>query len=482
MKNVHILCLLIIALTITSCGDKFIELDPISTVNVDNLYKTDKDFQDAVLGCYAVFREQYKSFWELTDLRSDDSWHQLGNDSRRISYDVFTLDPNVSSLRNNWLNYYKVINLANMVLTKIEGADEALVGNKARHIGEVRFLRALAYFDLVRLFGDVPMPIKPLTIEEAYQSGRTSTSTIYNEVIIPDLMAAESNLPSRYSGADVGRATSGAAKALLGKVHLTIKDFPKAEAKLQEVTTMGYDLLANYNDLFDYSKDEHHSEYIFDIEYEQGLGDLGSTFTNNFLPKSVGGTAEAYFGVIGGAEEMNQPTQDLIDAFEPGDLRKDVTGIGGGGFYDETGFFHKWVAMNTFTKKYVTNITTHHDSPVNWKVIRYADVLLMYAEALNENGKTAEALTYLNQIRRRAGVAEYDNLDQETAREKIWLERRLELAMEGHRWFDLLRTERAFSVMEKYGMKEYMTVFPIPLGEIRVINNESVLYQNPGYN
>lgn len=482
MKNIPIVCLLIIALTVTSCGDKFIELDPISTVNIDNLYKTDKDFQDAVLGCYAVFREQYKSFWELTDLRSDDSWHQLGNDSRRISYDVFTLDPNVSSLRNNWLNYYKVINLANTMLTKIEGADEAVVVNRARHIGEARFLRALAYFDLVRLFGDVPMPITPLTIDEAYQSGRTSTTTIYNDVIIPDLIAAETDLPTSYAGADVGRATSGAAKALLGKVYLTVKDFPKAEAKLQEVTTMGYDLLDNYADLFDYTKDEHHSEYIFDIEYEQGLGDLGSPFTNNFLPKSVGGTAEAYFGVIGGAEEMNQPTQDLIDAFEPGDLRKDVTGIDGGGFYDETDFFHRWVAMNTFTKKYVTNITTHHDSPANWKVIRYADVLLMYAEALNENDKTEEALAQVNRIRRRAGVDEYENLDRETAREKIWQERRLELAMEGHRWFDLLRTDRAFSVMEKYGMKAYMTVFPIPLGEIRVINNEEVLYQNPGYN
>ncbi len=482
MKNIRISCLLMITLCAVSCSDRFIELDPISTVNMDNLYKTDKDFQDAVLGCYAVLREQYKSFWELTDLRSDDSWHQLGNDSRRISYDNFTLDPNVNSLRNNWLNYYKIINLANMVLTKIDEADESQVNNKGRHIGEARFLRALAYFDLVRLFGDVPMPLTPLTIEEAYQTARTNTNAIYNEAIIPDLTVAAANLPTGYSGADVGRATKGAATALLGKVYLTIRDFAKAEEELGKVINMGYGLLENYNDLFDYSKDEHHSEYIFDVEYDAGLGGLGSPFTNNFLPKSIGGTAEAYFGVIGGAEEMNQPTQDLLDAFEPGDLRKDVTVIGNKGFHDEDGFFHEWVAITTFTKKYVTNITTHHDSPVNWKVIRYADVLLMYAEALNENNKTEEALGYLNRVRNRAGLDGYSTLDKDTAREKILLERRFELAMEGHRWFDLLRTGNAFSVMEKYGMKEYLTVFPIPLGEIRVINNEDVLYQNPGYN
>ncbi len=471
-----------IVLTIASCGDGFIERDPISTVNMDNLYKTDKDFQDAVLGCYAVLREQYKSFWELTDLRSDDSWHQLGNDSRRISYDNFTMDPNVASLRNNWLNYYKIINLANMVLARIDEADPSLVTNKTRHIGEARFIRALAYFDLVRLFGDVPMPLKPLTIAESYTTGRTAVSSVYNEVIIPDFAFAAESLPPGYTGADVGRATKGAATALLGKVYMTIRDFPKAEAELLKVTGMGYRLLDDYNELFDYAKDEHHSEYIFDIEYEAGLGGLGSPFTNNFMPKSVGGTAEAYFGLIGGAEELNQPTQDLLDAFEPGDLRKDVTGIGNGGFTDETGATHRWVAMHTFTKKYVTRITTHHDSPVNWKVIRYADVLLLYAEALNENGKTAQALGYLNEIRRRANLAAYVDLDQATARERIWHERRVELAMEGQRWFDLLRTGRASAVMAKFGMKEYMTVFPIPLGEIRVINNENVLYQNPGYN
>lgn len=129
----------------------------------------------------------------------------------------------------------------------------------------------------------------------------------------------------------------------------------------------------------------------------------------------------------------------------------------------------------------MTSLIIQNDSKANWKVIRYADVLLMLAEALNENGKTTEALSYLNQVRERAGLAGYANLTQAEAREKIYLERRLELYLEGHRWFDLIRTDQALAVMQPYGMKPYMTVFPIPQSQIEVVNNPAVFSQNPGY-
>lgn len=461
----------------TSCSD-FIELDPISTASVDAVYKTDKDFQDAVAGTYAVLRDQYQDFWIFGDLRADDSWHALGNDAFLVSVNTFAMPSSADLMIRTWRNYYGAINRANLVLEKIEDADETVVKNKARHIAEARFLRALSYFDLVRIYGDVPMITKSISIGEGYSSPREKVDKIYAEVIIPDFLAAEGSLPVSYTGADVGRATKGAAKSLLAKAYMTIKDFPKAEAKLQEVTTMGYALLPNFLDLYNYSN-EHHKEYIFDFEYEEGGIGLGSGFSNKFLPKSQGSAADAFYGIKGGAGEMNTPTQALLDAFDPNDKRKDITVANG--YFDKNGVFQKFLQISTFTKKYLTPTLANNDSKANWKVIRYADVLLMYAEALNENGKTTEALEYLNQIRTRAGVPTYSGLNQADTRMKIYDERRFELAMEGHRWFDLVRTGRAVEVMTPFGMKPYHVVFPIPLVELQIINDDSILPQNPGY-
>jgi hypothetical protein len=267
--------------------------------------------------------------------------------------------------------------------------------------------------------------------------------------------------------------------SILSRVYLTQKDFVKAEAKLQEVTGMGYALLNNYNDLFDYSKDEHHSEYIFDIEYQDGGLGLGSGFSNKFLPKSTGSAADLFYNIKGGAGEQNTPTIEFFNAFDPNDKRRDVTVAKG--YTDNTGTFRGFLQIATFTKKYLAPTPAINDSKVNWKVIRYADVLLMYAEALNENGKTQQAIPYINMIRKRAGLPEYTTLTKEEARDKIYSERRFELGMEGVRWFDLVRTGTVLSVMAPYGIKAHMTVFPIPLIEVQIINNPSVLPQNPGY-
>lgn len=132
--------------------------------------------------------------------------------------------------------------------------------------------------------------------------------------------------------------------------------------------------------------------------------------------------------------------------------------------------------------KYVTAVANANDSRANWKVIRYADVLLMYAEALNENGKTTEALLPLNKIRFRAGLTDYAGLTQAECRDNIALERRFELSFEGHRWFDLVRTGKALTACTPYGMKDYMTVFPVPLSQVKVMNNPAIFPQNNGYN
>lgn len=462
-----------------SCKKEFIELTPVSTVAVDFLFKTDKDFQDAVVGAYSILRVQGPNIWNFSDLPGDDTEQQFLTSVSQVSIDNFTVNVNDNLLINSWRNYYNLISRCNLVLSKIAAADPAVVTNKDRHTGEVKFLRALAYFDLVRIFGDVPMVTAPITTDDAYASVREKTDKIYDEVIIKDLLDAETKLPLKYTGADVGRATRGAAKSLLGKVYLTRKDFIKAEAKLQEVTTLGYALLPNFNDLFDYQKDEHHSEYIFDIEYEENIG-LGSSFTNSFAPAYA--NVLTFFGITGQGGSQASPSEELFTLFPAGDKRKDITVAKGytdnNGVYIPTPTFD----VRTFTRKYFTKTIRANDSKANWKITRYADVLLMYAEALNENGKTALAQDNLNKVHQRAGLAAIANGTQASLREAIYLERRLELHLEGHRWFDLVRTGRALQVMGSKGMKPFNVVFPVPLAQVQIINNPAIFPQNQGYN
>jgi tetratricopeptide (TPR) repeat protein len=464
-----------------SCSQDFIDLPPISTVSVDQLYKTDNDFRDAMTGVYRSLQVQYQDFWIFGDVPGDDSEQQVARNDPWYFADTFTINNNLALLNNTWTNYYVLITRANTILQRIEEVDAATLANRNRHIGEAKFLRALAYFDLVRIFGDVPMITTPITNEQAYRQNRERVAAIYENLIIPDLLDAESKLPASYSGADVGRASKGAASALLGRVYMTRKEFVKAEEKLQQVTTMGYKLLANYNDLFDYSKNEHHSEYIFDVEYEEGLGGQGSVFTHRFMPNST--TMASFYGIRGSElSETNSPTDALTGLFKEGDLRKDITVGPKGGFYNAKGEFIKLaIPSQTYTKKYITPVAIQNDSKANWKVIRYADVLLMYAEALNENNKTAQAVQILNQVRERAGVATYTATTQTDIREKIALERRLELSFEGHRWFDLVRTGKALEVLRPKGIQDYMTIFPIPLNQMQVLNDRNVFPQNPGY-
>ncbi|QDK79938.1 RagB/SusD family nutrient uptake outer membrane protein [Spirosoma sp. KCTC 42546] len=467
---------------ISSCSKDFIELLPKSNVSVDVVYKTDKDFQDAITASYNTLQTQYQNFWKFGDLPGEDIAEEIPNQAENVAIDQFNANSRLAIISNSWQNYYRMIFRANTILTKIEAVDAAVVVNKNRHIGEAKFLRALAYFDLVRIFGDVPMVTRPITAEETYKTGREKADKIYDEVIINDLLDAEAKLPASYSGVDVGRPTKGAATALLGRVYLTRKDFVNAEAKLLKVTTMGYALLPNYKDLFDYSKNEHHSEYIFDIEYEEGINE-GSGFPLQFFPFAK--VIMDYYGFLSGTPgNSGSPTETLYNAFDPSDPRRAITvnyGITLNGTFIPVPT-QSVQASKSFTTKYIAPSAIPSDSKANWKVIRYADVLLMLAEAMNENGKTSQALTYLNQVRERARVTAYANLSQSDLREKIYLERRFELTLEGHRWFDLIRTGRALATLQKLGMKPNMTVFPLPLTQVQIINDPAVLPQNPGYN
>lgn len=491
MKSI-ISALVLASLLMMSCKKEFIEIIPQSEVTTDLLFKTNKDFDVALNGVYRQFLDFYDIYWEFGDLAGDDCKNFAQRSPDLVNIDNFFVDVNAAVVKNAWSSLYAVVARANTVLSKLEGANASIIIDKDRYEGEAKFLRALAYFNLVRIFGDVPKITAPLTILDAHKAPRVDVDIIYNEVIIQDLLLAEAKLPVTYSAANVGKATKGAAKSLLGLVYLTRHDFVKAESKLMEVTTMGYALLSNWEGLFNFDN-EHHSEYIFDIEYIDGNIGLGSPFTKNFnvedqdVGSDLVNAIRQVFNITGirGSGGTGSPSAELINLFDPNDLRKYRTVARG--IYDLAG---NWVQINpgllvtSFSLKYMQpnyNSDFTYDSKANWRVIRYADVLLMLAEAMNENGKTNEALTYLNKVRTRAGLSGYSGLTQSDARDKIYLERRFELYLEGHRWFDLLRTGKALSVMAPFGMKSYMTVFPIPQSQIEIINDPNIFSQNDGY-
>jgi hypothetical protein len=487
MKNIRYkfirVTMTLLLIVLMSCSEEFIDLQPTDTVSVGALYKTDNDFNDAVNGAYNGLMQVYKTWWWYGDLRGDDSYDELVKG--HSYFDLFTLDVNDGTVSASWRDWYITVFRCNVVLDQIASKDVALIPNKDRYIGEAKFIRALSYFNLVRIFGDVPMITKPVGALEAYTIPRKALATIYSEVIIPDLLDAETKLPVSYTTSTlVGKATSGAAKSLLGEVYLTLKDFQKAEAKLRELTAspFTYKLLAKYDDLFKYDLNEHHTEYIFDIEYKTGGLGLGHTLTNNFCPKDV--ATLKFYGLTTG-DGNNNPPFALFDIFPAGDKRKEITCANG--YTDANGVYHKLLPnandVQTYTRKYIyTTQSGAGDSGANWKVYRYGDVILMFAEALNENGKTSEALTQLNLIRVRAGVPVYTGLTQSQTRDAIALERRLELSFEGKRWFDLVRTGKALSTMASTGMKDYMTIWPVPQNQMDLYNNTTIFWQNPGYN
>jgi hypothetical protein len=191
-----------------------------------------------------------------------------------------------------------------------------------------------------------------------------------------------------------------------------------------------------------------------------------------------------FYGLKGAGGQQGSPTLPIFSLYEPNDTRKPISvSKVTDGLIDKDGKKIPLIPIDltTYSRKYVTPLQIQNDSPVNWKVIRYADVLLMLAEALNENGKTGEALIHLNLVRKRSGLGGFSNLSANEAREKIYSERRLELHLEGHRWFDLVRTGRALATLSSLGIQPFMTVFPIPLVQMQIINNPSIFPQNPGY-
>lgn len=468
--------LTIILLLLTAC-EREIELSPVSQTNADNFYKTATDIDQAVTAAYDALQTtgQYRqNFFYFMEVASDNSRQESLTNSNGVygDFELFRLNPSNVVLNTTWVDCYRGIQRCNLVLSRI-GDVPVNESQRAIYIGEVKFLRALTYFNLVRLWGAVPMVLEETTDAfEAFAVGRTDEALVY-EQIIRDAEEAAALLPVRQS--EAGRATKGAAQTLLGKIHLTRKNYAQAAAVLREVVDAGtYTLLADYAKLFG-PANENNGESIFEVQFKEASNGEGSPYPNLFAP--VG--ALPLVGGIGQTLGDNLPTLDLYNSYAEGDVRKNASiGTINGALY---------------TKKYQDVPAQNGDSDVNAIVFRYADVLLMLAEALNEQGYVpgGEAFSYLNRVRIRAGV---DSLtaaqvpDQAAFRQALERERRHELAFENHRWFDLLRTGRTLDVINAhtgstapFQINEYQLLFPVPQVQLDIVNNPALFSQNPGY-
>jgi tetratricopeptide (TPR) repeat protein len=465
-------------LSLSACQEQFLDLAPISQANTSSFFRTQSDMLNALSGAYAAlqFAGQYGQYYVFAEIPSDDTTPVLsGSVTDQDEFDKFYLRTTNPFLASRWNDGYRGVYRCNTILDRI-GAVQMDETIKARITGEAKFLRALMYFNLVRVYGDVPLVLTEISDPlEGYEYGRAPVADVYAQ-IIKDLTDAETVLPASYTGANVGRATRGAAKGLLGKVYLTRRQYAEAATKLKEVIDAGtYDLLPNYADLFR-PANKNSRESLFEVQYKKGAIGEGSNFGNTYAPENSGNAVIPFGG--GG---NNRPTADLVSAYETGDGRREVSLATSYVNAQGTRIDYNYI------RKYLDTPVTNGDAEDNWYVLRYADVLLLYAEALNESGQTAQALPFLNRVRQRAKVADKTGLGQAELRLAIEQERRVELAFEGHRWFDLVRTGRALPVMNAkavtIGIKTPLTennlVFPIPQSQIDI--NPGQIKQNPGY-
>jgi hypothetical protein len=483
MKKSKLYIPVLAVFTFAACNKDFIDLQPVSSASSASFYKNAADLKVALSGAYASLQSGGISTnsYVFGEIASDNTYPVAsGSITDQDEFDRFYIRTTNPFVSGRWNDCYNAITRANTILEQIDPIemDAAL---KRRYIAEAKFLRAYLYFELVRTFGDVPLLTKSLTssLNEAYEYGRTPAAEVYAQ-IEKDLSEAEPELPVSYTGADIGRVTKGAAKAMLGKVLLTQRKFNDAALRLKEVIDLKIYDTVPYADAFDPAK-KNGKEAVFEIQFASGMSGEGNPWPNSFAPQNSG-NAVINFG--GGGN--NRPTQDLINAYEPGDIRKD--------FSLATSYVNASgnLIQDVFVRKYRSNPAINNDNANNIPVIRYADVLLMYAECLNEAAynPSGDAMRYLNMIRRRARLAEKTAADipsQAAFRLAMEQERRVEFAFESHRWFDLVRTNRAIQVINSKAQSINLVapitvnnlVAPIPQSQVEI--NRNKMTQNPGY-
>ncbi|MEP6927465.1 MAG: RagB/SusD family nutrient uptake outer membrane protein [Ginsengibacter sp.] len=484
-----IIILSFIILLGSSCK-KFLVEDPKNLVAITNFYQTENDAVAAVNAIYAYLNSTstgstagvyHSTFWVIAGLASDEMYNEEIFSPQNDQISKFTHGPINGSIQETWTMHYKAITIANIAIARIP-AIQMDVTLRTRLLNEAHFLRGLLYFDMVRMFGNIPLVLDetaPLTPDEA------PANAVYEQVIT-DLVAAEDLPDSFVAGAGRGRATKGAAKAILAKVYLTLGRWQECADKCKEIITSNkYALWDDFADVFKISS-RGGKEAIFSV----GFGDKGGAiifwevgqFNVRLLPPQL--SAEG----VENSQGWQIPTQNLYDSYDAADRRREVTFIT---------VIHNTNGTTTSIKPYIQKYwdrvaePTGNGSTNDYPVIRYADVLLMYAEASNELDNSADAHAYINMIRKRArfdGTAyrnttpDYVNLSKDDFRAAVLKERRMEFVAEGQRWFDLVRTKTLETLVPvaKPGIvpapKHYL--FPIPQRELDL---NPKLKQNSGY-
>ncbi|WP_338875239.1 RagB/SusD family nutrient uptake outer membrane protein [Spirosoma sp. SC4-14] len=473
-----ILFLLPLLMAMASC--EVLDQKPESNFTPTNFYKNADDAKAAVSAVYDPLNNANmygQVMWILQDQATDDAEWGNGRSTAnqpKNDLDKYTFTPATNTFQSLWSTVYAGINRANTVIARVPAIamDDAL---KARFIAEAKFMRGFYYFTLVRLFGGVPLITQETTSLSNLNVSRASIDEVY-ALIVQDFTEAENVLPVTYSAGDKGRATQGAAKAFLAKVYLTRQDWPKASAKAKEVIDLGvYDLWSNFADAF-LIANKNGKEAVFEMQALSGGYNEGSWMQGYMRPNF-----DRVNGVSGFGDDP--PTENLYTTYRADDKRRDVTLK----LYSTTTTpaAPASVLFPCYVHKYLDpSATANGDGGNNYPIIRYPDVLLMYAEALNEQAaNNADAYAMVNKIRNRAGLPNLTpGLSQEQFRDSLLLERRLELAFEGHRWYDLSRTKKLISAMKAQNpsilVDEHHYLFPIPQTE-RDVNPQ--LTQNPGY-
>ncbi|PJB12006.1 MAG: RagB/SusD family nutrient uptake outer membrane protein [Flavobacteriales bacterium CG_4_9_14_3_um_filter_40_17] len=474
-----------LGLSLSSCSDNFVQEDPAFVIDSESFFNSESDFQEALIGSYDLLQATYVNVM-IGEIASDNT---LAGGESAVDVpgfqevDDMTHTPVNQQLRDLWNWMYAGINRTNFIM---EFKDKVDFPNKNQILAQNRFLRAYYYFELVKFFGDVPLSEdKRIQFGQETSIDRAPVSEVYN-LIERDLRFAADNLP--YTQAQKGRITKGAALALLGKVLLFQNKFGEASTVLEEVINDGpYDLVTDYNSIFE-SVGENNIESVFEIQYS----DLeGAGF--GCLQCSEGNVAVGFNGIrnysgplFDSGFSFNVPTQEAFDAYDPADIRRDVAILDINTWADQTGatFVEGFEHTGFYNRKYIArqgdlntgdaNLT----NPNNYRSIRFADVLLMAAEAFSRSGSgDVKARLYLNRVRQRAGLSDI-SLSGSSLTQAIWDERRLELMGEGQRFFDLVRTGEAASKIPGFVAGKH-ELFPIPSIEIELAGNRWT--QNPGY-
>jgi len=482
--------IVLIALTafINSCSDEFVNEDAPYTIDSENYFNTEEDYNNALIGAYDLLQSSYLNVL-LGEIASDNTLS--GGESATDVVGIQQVDEMIHTpvnpqLKNIWEWMFAGVYRTSYIL---EFKDKIDFPNKSQVIAEARFLKAYYNFELVKWFGPIPIKVdERFSVKDVETLPRSSVTDVYAN-IESDLLFAVENLSPTAS--QQGRATKGAAQALLGKVYLFQNKFVDASNILEQVIINGnYSLVSDYNTIFE-NNNENNAESVFEIQYS----DLeGAGF--GCLQCSEGNVAVGFNGIRNYSGPMfdsgysfNVPTQAVYNSFEVGDNRRDVAILNivtwaaannatYGEGYKHTGFFNrKYLPRQGDSNIGDQNLT----NPNNYRAIRYADVLLMAAEAFNRGGiNDAKARTYLNLVRQRAFGDMNHNITASGAAltDFILAERNFELVGEGHRFFDLVRTGKAAQAINGFITGKH-EVFPVPFEEIQFSNGN--WQQNPNY-